>query len=257
MRRIRLIISYDGTGYVGWQTQLNGISVQQKIEEAIFNVTGQASALHGSGRTDSGVHARAQVAHFDTDVRMPADKFSFAINTFLPPDIRVLYSEETDESFHARFSAKNKQYRYSIHLGPHDDVFTRNTALHLHRIPDMDLLVSSAALVTGTHDFRAFMSPGSSVKSTVRTVSLSEWTKEGCMLRYDVAGNGFLYNMVRILVGTMLDIAEHRIPECALKDALASGDRLTAGSTAPAHGLMLYRVTYDDFDTETVLKQYE
>ncbi len=254
MRRIRLIIAYDGTAYVGWQTQPTGVSVQETVERALREVTKQPIALHGSGRTDSGVHALAQVAHFDTDARMAADKFAIAVNMHLPPDIRVLWSEECDPGFHARFSAKKKQYLYRIHIGAHADVFSRNTALQLHHVPDFDAMQSAAADVVGTHDFRAFMSSGTSMENTVRTVEQSEWRKEGAFWIYTVTGNGFLYNMVRILVGTMLDIGEHRLPADAIRTALSSAKRTDAGPTAPAHGLTLARVIYPDFDTEEVLR---
>ncbi|MEZ4508479.1 MAG: tRNA pseudouridine synthase A [Eubacteriales bacterium] len=131
-RRIRLIVAYDGTNYVGWQLQDNGVSVQQRLNEAALAITGEQIQLHGSGRTDSGVHALAQVAHFDTNARMPANKFAIALNMRLPRDIRVLYSEEAPEELHARFSAKNKTYRYTVQLGLHADVFARTTSLHVH-----------------------------------------------------------------------------------------------------------------------------
>lgn len=255
MRRIRLIIEYDGTNYVGWQTQPNGIAVQALIEAALEKVTGETIVLHGSGRTDSGVHARAQVAHFDTGVRMAADKFSYALNTFLPRDIRVLWSEETTADFHARFNAKDKQYRYTVQLGPHARAFTRNTALHLHHEPNLAAMQKAAADVVGEHDFRAFMSAGVTMENTVRTVYRSAWTQEGRLLHYDVAGNGFLYNMVRILVGTMLEIGSGKRDADAIVRALERCDRSEAGATAPAHGLTLYRVRYADFDTAEVLKK--
>ena len=253
MRRIRTIIQYDGTNYVGWQTQPNGIAVQEKIEQAIFEVTGERSSLQGSGRTDSGVHARAQVAHFDTEARMAADKFAIALNTHLPADIRVLYSEEVSPDFHARFSAKEKQYRYFVQTGPHADVFARKYALHAYMPLDLDLMNEAAALVVGTHDFSAFMSTGREVETAVRTLSLSRWEKQGKFLVYTVQGNGFLYNMVRILVGTMVGMGNGRIPKDSMEKALASLSRKDAGPTAPPHGLVLWRVKYPDFDTEEVL----
>ena len=253
MRRIRLIVEYEGSAYVGWQTQPNGIAVQQKIEEAIENVTGVRSVLQGSGRTDSGVHALAQVAHFDTNVRMPADKFAFALNTYLPGDIRILYSDEAPETFHARFSAKRKYYRYTVQMGPHADVFTRRTALHVHAPLSFDGLQSTAAEYVGEHDFRAFMSAGSTMENTLRTIFSSEWTAEGNYLHYDVCGSGFLYNMVRIMVGTMLEINSGRLPRDSVQKALSTADRSFAGATAPAHGLTLLRVVYPDFDTKEVL----
>ena len=253
MRRIRTILSYDGTNYVGWQTQPNGVAVQEKVEQAIFEVTGERASLQGSGRTDSGVHARAQVAHFDTAARMGADKFAIALNTHLPGDIRVLYSEETDPAFHARFSAKEKQYRYFVQTGPHADVFLRKYALHAYMPLDLDLMNKAAALVVGTHDYSAFMSTGREVESAVRTVTLSRWEKQGNLLVYSVQGNGFLYNMVRILVGTMLGMGSGRLPADAMDKALSSLSRKDAGPTAPPHGLVLWRVKYPDFDTEEVL----
>ncbi len=250
-----MIIAYDGTNYVGWQTQPNGVSVQQTIELALREVTKQDITLHGSGRTDSGVHAAAQVAHFDTSVRMAADKFAIALNMHLPPDIRVLYSEECTDAFHSRFSAKKKQYCYRIHIGTHSDVFSRNTALQLHHMPDLSLLNRAASQVLGTHDYRAFMSSGTRMENTVRTIEKSIWTWDGTYLGYSVTGNGFLYNMVRILVGTMLEIGFGKLPEDTIETALLSQDRSDAGPTAPAHGLTLNRVIYDDFDTEEVLRR--
>ena len=255
MRRIRLITEYEGTAYVGWQTQPNGIAVQQRIEEAIESVTGVRSVLHGSGRTDSGVHALAQVAHFDTDARMPADKFAFALNTFLPKDIRVVYSDEAPETFHARFSAKRKHYRYTVQTGPHADVFTRNTALHVHAPLNFDSLQTTASEYVGEHDFRAFMSSGSTMENTVRTVYFSEWTASGKYLHYDVIGSGFLYNMVRIMVGTMLEINVGTLPRDSVQKAFTMLNRSCAGATAPAHGLTLYRVIYPDFDTKEILSR--
>lgn len=254
-RRIRLIVSYDGTNYVGWQLQENGVSVQQRLNEALSYLTGETIQVHGSGRTDSGVHARAQVAHFDTNARMPADKFAVAMNTRLPRDIRVLYSEEVPETFHARFSAKNKSYRYTVQTGPHADVFTRDTALHLHAPLDFERMRRAAVDALGEHDFAAFMSAGSTLEWTVRTVFQSEWTRSGRYLYYDVSANGFLYNMVRILVGTMLEIGSGRLPEHAIARALESKRRDDAGATAPPQGLMLMRVQYEDFDTDEVLNR--
>jgi len=250
MRRIRLILEYDGTAYVGWQTQPNGVAVQQLVEEQLARVVGERVAVHASGRTDSGVHALAQVAHFDTTARMPADKFAFALNAGLPPDIHIRYSDEAPEGFHARFDVKGKQYRYTIVTGPHARVFLRNTALHVHGRLDEDKLFRVSQEIVGTHDFRSFMASGSSMENTVREIYRSEWARTGSVLTYDVEGSGFLYNMVRILVGTMLDIAKGTLPEAAMRRALTSGNRSDAGATAPAHGLALVRVRYDGFDTD-------
>ena len=230
MPRIVLIIEYDGSAYVGWQVQPNGIAVQQILGEALFKLTGERCTLHASGRTDSGVHARAQVAHFDTASRIPADKFAFALNTYLPKDIRIkgslaLPGEEAGENeFHSRFSVRKKHYRY-------------------------------ARLFLGTHDFAAFKAVGSKAATTVRTIYKSEWHREGEMLYYDVAGSGFLYNMVRIMVGTMLRIGQGYEDASLIENALMNHSRENAGDTAPAHGLTLWRVEYDEFDTEDILKR--
>lgn len=255
MRRVRIIVEYDGTSYVGWQVQPNGVSVQQRLNEAVFAVTGERVALHGSGRTDSGVHARAQVAHFDTTARMDAGKFAVAMNMHLPRDIRVLYSEETSSDFHARFSAKEKSYRYTVQLGPHAHVFTRTTALHVHTPLDLATMREAADAVLGTHDFVAFMSAGTTIENTVRTLYASQWTERGCYLHYDVTGNGFLYNMVRILVGTMLEVGSGKRKPASLLRALLQADRSLAGPTAPPHGLTLTRVRYSDFDTDAILNR--
>jgi len=248
MPRIRLVIQYDGTNYVGWQTQPNGIAVQQVIEKELAKLTGERTVLHASGRTDSGVHALAQVAHFDASSRIPADKFCYALNTGLPRDIRIVYSDMA-EGFHSRFDVEKKHYRYTVHNAPHAGAFTRNTALHVHYPLNFELMHKAAEDILGEHDFVAFKSTGTELESTVRTIYSSAWSREGDLLYYDVSGSGFMYNMVRILVGTMLDIGMGRREADAMKKALQSGDRKDAGATAPAHGLMLYRVEYPNFDT--------
>ena len=206
-QRVRIIIQYDGTAYAGWQRQLTGLGIQQVMEEELAKLTGHKCALHASGRTDSGVHAAAQVAHFDTDCRIPAEKFAFALNTGLPKDIRVVYSDEAEPRFHARFDVVRKHYRYRVLNTPHDCPFTRNTALHYHWRLDKDKLNEAAAMFLGQHDFNAFMAVGVTPETTVRTIYESRWSEENGLLVYNVAGSGFLYNMVRIMVGTMLQTA--------------------------------------------------
>lgn len=247
--RVKLIIQYMGADYVGWQVQPNGVSVQALIEAELCKLTGVPVTLHASGRTDSGVNARAQVAHFDTTARIPADKYAYALNTGLPRDIRVMYSGEA-EGFHARFDVKKKHYRYCVENRPHASAIYRDTALHVHVPLDIALLNEAAKDILGAHDFSAFKAAGTKTENAVRTIYTSEWTQRGRLLCYDVAGNGFLYNMVRILVGTMLSIGMGRSDKEEVKKALLSGIRSDAGPTAPAHGLTLYRVEYEDFDTE-------
>ena len=250
MRRIALIIEYDGTNYVGWQVQPNGVAVQQVIGEAFEKLTGERPVLHASGRTDSGVHAMAQVAHFDTECRIPGDKICYALNTRLPGDIRIKASFDVPEDFHSRFCVKEKHYVYTVNNAPHASAFTRNTALHVHYPLDKGRLDAAAAYFLGEHDFNAFRSSGSVPSSTVRRIFVSEWEKDGSLLRYHVAGSGFLYNMVRIMTGTMLRIGMGFEEPSIIADALVHAQRSYAGDTAPAHGLMLRRVVYDLFDTE-------
>lgn len=257
MRRIRLILEYDGTSYVGWQTQPNGVAVQQVLEEALHSITGERIALFASGRTDSGVHALAQVAHFDTTARMPSDKFAYALNALLPRDIRVRYSADAPADFHARFQAEGKHYRYTLLHALHARAFSRNTALHIHGDFDERLLQNAAAALPGKHDFAAFKAAGSRVDSTVREIYHAAWTRADQFLYFDITGSGFLYNMVRIIVGTMLDIAKGTLPPDTLQKALLSGNRADAGATAPAHGLTLMRVWYPGFDTAEAMQERE
>ena len=242
MGRIRLIIEYDGTGYVGWQIQPNGIAVQYVIERELNKLTGENCVLHASGRTDSGVHAYAQVAHFDTDSRIPPEKFAYALNAGLPPDIRIKYSGASDSGFHSRFDVIRKSYRYSVLNSPHSSAFTRNTALHVHYPLNTSSLNEAAGLFVGEHDFMAFKSSGSRVDNTVRSIYRSTWRRSGDMLYYEVTGSGFLYNMVRIMVGTMLEIGMGRYDKGCITEAFENLDRSRLGVTAPAKGLALARV---------------
>lgn len=249
-RRIRLTVEYDGTAYSGWQRQLNAISVQQRLEEAVAKLTGEAVSLTGASRTDAGVHALGQVAHFDTTSRIPGDKFAFALNTMLPPDIRVSSSFETRPDFHARFDAKGKLYRYLIHNHPHASALGRNT--HAHAIYPLDeyLMHEEAQSLTGTHDFAAFAASGSIVKDTVRTVYEARVLRDGCEVELLIRGDGFLYNMVRIIAGTLIAVGSGKLAPGAFKRAIKSGNRLDLGPTAPACGLTLMRVYYNDDPSE-------
>ena len=248
MRRIHLIVEYDGTAYAGWQRQANAMTVQEKLERAILKLTGEKLCVSGASRTDAGVHALGQSAHFDTESRIPADKFSFALNTLLPPDIRVTRSEEVPLEFHARFSTKGKRYRYLFHAEPHAGALTRNTHAHVIYPLDAERMQAEAQDLVGTHDFAAFAASGSVVKDTVRTIYRAEVTREGSEIRLVVEGSGFLYNMVRIIAGTLIGVGSGKLEPGAFKRAIASGDRLDLGITAPAHGLTLMEVFYDPDD---------
>ena len=244
MRRIQLIVEYDGTNYAGWQRQSNALAVQQVIEEALSRLTRERIVLHGASRTDAGVHALGQSAHFDTESRIPAEKFSYAVNTLLPPDIRVRLSGEAAPDFHARFSARGKRYRYLFYDDRHAGALNRFT--HAHSIYPLDerRMQAEAAALIGTHDFAAFAASGSVVKDTVRTIWRADVRRDGHDVMLIVEGNGFLYNMVRIIAGTLRDIGSGKLAPGALRRAIETGDRLDLGVTAPAHGLTLMEVFY-------------
>ena len=244
MRRIHLIIEYDGTRYAGWQRQANALAVQQVVEEAVSRLVGATTGVTGASRTDAGVHALGQSAHFDTESRIPADKFSFALNTMLPPDIRIRASEEVPSDFHARFSAKGKRYRYLFYDAPHAGALNRHTHAHsIYRLNEK-LMGEEARALVGRHDFAAFAASGSAVRDTVRTLWRADVTRNGDEVMLIVEGNGFLYNMVRIIAGTLLYIGSGKLGPGVFRRAIETGDRLDLGVTAPAHGLTLMEVYY-------------
>ncbi len=240
-----MIVEYDGTNYAGWQRQSNALAVQQVLEEKLEKLTGERIVLHGASRTDAGVHALGQSAHFDTESRIPGEKFSYALNALLPHDIRVSLSEDAASDFHARFSSKGKRYRYLFWDAPHAGALNRNT--HAHSIYPLDVqrMRAEADALIGTHDFAAFAASGSVVKDTVRTIWKAELTRDGHEVKLIVEGSGFLYNMVRIIAGTLRDVGSGKLEPGALARAIETGDRLDLGVTAPAHGLTLMKVFYE------------
>ena len=244
MRRIVLTVEYDGTHYAGWQRQENAMTVQQRIEENLKKITGEDVTVKGSGRTDSGVHALGQVAHFDTNARMPAEKFAYALNVGLPEDIRVSASREADAGFHARFSAKKKHYRYVIDNADHASARFGRYRLHLHKKLDAEAMAEAAKVLEGEHDFSAFKAVECTLENTVRTLYLSQVTREQNLIYYDVIGSGFLYNMVRIIAGTLIEIGKGKLQAEQMRAILESKDRSNAGPTAPAKGLTLVEVEY-------------
>ncbi len=243
--RIRLTVEYDGTAYAGWQRQKNGYSVQQALEEAFFKASGEHAAITGAGRTDAGVHALAQVAHLETQCTIPPDKISYAMNTFLPPDIRVKRSERANDDFHARFNSCGKTYRYTICNEPHPSAIYRNLSCHICGSLDIEAMRAAAACLIGEHDFAAFCAAGSEVKDTVRTVYTLAITAAEPFLRIDITGSGFLYHMVRIIAGTLIDVGLKRIPPERMKEIMLGKDRKAASATAPAQGLTLVKVFYE------------
>lgn len=243
--RIVLVIEYDGTNYCGWQVQKNGISVQQRLEEAVERAVGASISVHSAGRTDAGVHALGQVAHFDAETDIPADKFFYVLNTLLPDDIRIKRSYQADGDFHARFSAQGKHYRYVIRNAREKGAIDRLYSM-FEPIPlDIERMRGAAKHIEGTHDFAAFCAAGTDLKgTTVRTVYSVEVTRDGDHVLIDVKGNGFLYNMVRIIAGTLLGVGKGKLAPEAVKNALEAGDRTLAGATAQPQGLFLVEVYY-------------
>ena len=246
--RILLTLEYDGTGYAGWQRQENALAVQQVVEEAVSALVKRKTVLFGASRTDAGVHALGQRAHFDTDSRIPPEKYAYALNTMLPRDIRVRESRAVADGFHARFSATGKRYRYQIYSAPHAGALNRNT--HAHVIYPLDAAKMRAELpaLLGRHDFAAFAASGSVVKDTVRTITRAELCGSGPEYSLFIEGNGFLYNMVRIIAGTLIGIGTGKVEPGAFARAIASQSRLDLGVTAPAHGLTLMEVYYHESD---------
>jgi len=246
-RNVKLIIEYDGSAYHGWQRQANAITVQQVLEEAIAELVGHPVTLHGSGRTDAGVHALGQVASFQSRTTIPANRLHHAINTALPPDITVLRAEDVPATFHARFSTTGKTYRYRIlcrHVRPS---LGRERVHWLRRRLDVADMQQAAALLVGEHDFAAFESE-SSGDNSVRTVTRCNVEAlpdhGGECIDVTVSANGFLYNMVRAMVGTLIEIGSGKQPPEWVADLLESRDRTRAGPTAPARGLCLIAVEY-------------
>jgi len=247
MRRIRLIVEYDGRAYAGWQRQSNAISVQQVIEEKLRRLTGEPELfIQGASRTDAGVHAMGQNAHFDTECKIPADKFCFALNTMLPDDIRIRASMEAAPDFHSRFMAKGKEYRYLFYSSRHASALYRNLSAHVFYPLDAEKMHREAQAMVGTHDFAPFAASGSVVKDTVRRIDYVNVFQSGDMIEMRIHGSGFLYNMVRILAGTLIGVGSGRLPEGTIAKALETMSRLDLGVTAPPQGLTLMRVDYDD-----------
>lgn len=244
MRNVKLIIEYDGTNYHGWQTQKNAKTVQDTIERAIKGLTGEEIDLTGSSRTDFGVHALGQVANFKTNSSIPADRFSYALNRMLPEDIVIKESKEVSLDFHARFQAKGKKYRYLIYSSRFPSAILRKRTYHVSYNLDFEAMEKAVSYFTGTHDFTAFKASGSSVKTSVRTITDVSLKNGEDVIRFEICGDGFLYNMVRIIVGTLVDVGMGRIKADSIPDIIGSLDRKKAGRTAPAEGLYLIEVYY-------------
>jgi tRNA pseudouridine38-40 synthase len=245
MRTIKLTIEYDGTNYIGWQVQSRGSTIQGMIEEKVAFLTGEKVHLIGSGRTDAGAHAIAQVAHFKTSSRLDVNSIRRALNSLLPSDIAIRKVEETDESFHARKGAKSKIYEYRILNEDIRSAFHRFYAWHVPHKLDLREMKQATHVLVGEHDFSSFRSVGTPNRSTIRRVIRAEWKKgRDGILRFEIEANGFLKQMVRAIVGTLVEIGKGRISFEEFQRILESKDRKKAGPTAPARGLFLKEVKY-------------
>ncbi len=246
-RNVKLVLEYDGTRYCGFQRQVGVPTIQAKLEAAIEAITKMYSHVTAAGRTDAGAHAIGQVVNFRTCSGMFAEKFVPALNSVLPRDIRIISSEEVPWEFHARYDARWKTYEYSIDTRRVPSVFTRNFTYHLSIPLDLEEMRIAAGFLVGIHDFRSFVSSGGSAKTFTRNVRRLEIkTCDDPILRILVEADGFLYNMVRIVVGTLLEVGRGKIASEDVRYIRDAGDRRLAGPTAPARGLCLIRVEYDN-----------
>ncbi|OON97901.1 MAG: tRNA pseudouridine(38-40) synthase TruA [Epulopiscium sp. Nele67-Bin005] len=245
MKKLKIIVAYKGTNYHGFARQPNGITIQECLEKAIFDLTGQKIEVLGAGRTDTGVHAKAQCCMAILDTKIPITKFASAMNAKLPKDIVVQSVEEADENFHPRFNAKRKTYRYQILNSKQNNPFIQDIAYFYPYNLDFQKMVLASIYIEGTHDFKCFCSSNTQVKSTTRTVySLNLKKDEQGLITIDICGNGFLYNMVRIIVGTLIEIGRGVIPPDDMKMIIESQNRNLSGPTAPPQGLMMYNIEY-------------
>ncbi len=244
MRNIKLTISYDGTRYKGWQSQRNGSTVQEEIEKAIEKVFGEKHCLYGASRTDSGVHARGQIANFKISRDFPVKKIAQALNGVLPQDISIGKAVEVPLSFHSRFHAKKKIYTYVIFNSRSRDPFGERYMWRVGYPLDVGLMKKEAMVLIGTHDFKCFQARDKKERTSIRTITDISVRKTGRRVIVRVQGDGFLYNMVRNIVGTLVDIGRGYLPQGIMLDILNSRDRTKAGPTAPARGLFLIKVSY-------------
>src|SRR5665647_646135 len=251
MRNIRLTIAYDGTDYSGWQRQKNAITIQGELERCLQTITTNPISLHGAGRTDAGVHAKAMVANFHTDAAISCPALIRGLNGLLPRSIRILHACEEAHGFHARFSAKAKTYTYSLFTGPIQSPMQRLYSVHLPHLPQQERIQLCLEKITGTHDFASFEASGSrdlnapSVRGAVRTLLEATFTQISPeAYQFQFTADGFLRHMVRNLVGTLLETGKGRRTILEFEQILQARNRSTAGPTAPAHGLVLEKIFY-------------
>lgn len=245
MRNIKLTIEYDGKEFNGWQKQPNKLNIQGEIEQVIERITGEPVELNASGRTDAGVHALGQVANFKTNSNIPIEKIPLALNTYLKKSIRIQKAEEVDERFHSRLSCKQKTYRYVINNSEYGTALYRNLEYCFPQKLDIEAMKKAAKYFEGEHDFKAFKASGTSAKSSVRTIYKAIVDKNVDKIYIELTGNGFLYNMVRIISGTLLEVGLGKIKPEEIPEIIDSKDRERAGKTLPPQGLYLLEVRYD------------
>ena len=246
MRNIRLTIEYDGKDFNGWQKQPNKLNIQGTIEKAIEKITGEEIDLMASGRTDRGVHALGQVANFKTNSTLPIEKFPIAINSNMKSSIRIKDAKEVDERFHSRLSCKRKTYRYVINNSKYGSSIYRNLETHIPVKLDIEKMKEAVKYFEGEHDFKAFKASGTSSKSSVRTIYKAEVIeKPDERIWIELTGSGFLYNMVRIISGTLVDVGLGKIEPKEIKNIIESKDRQKAGKTLAPQGLFLVKVEYE------------
>lgn len=243
-KRVRLIVAYDGTNYHGWQVQKNGITIESELNRCLTELLQEPIEVIGASRTDAGVHAMGNVAVFDTCSRMPAEKISYALNQRLPEDIRIQKSEEVDADWHPRYCDSRKTYEYRIYRGEFPMPLKRLYTLHIYYNVNLEKMREAAKYFVGEHDFKSFCQVGAQVKSTVRTVYDVSIIEEGADLVIRVTGGGFLYNMVRIMAGTLLEVGKGKIEPGQILEIIQAKDREAAGPTAPAHGLTLIKYEF-------------
>lgn len=243
-KRVRLTVAYDGTNYHGWQIQKNGITIESELNRCLTALLQEPIEVIGASRTDSGVHALGNVAVFDTVSRMPAEKISYALNQRLPEDIRIQRSEEVAPDWHPRHCESRKTYEYRIYRAEFPMPVKRFYSYFTYHELEVDKMKAAASYLEGEHDFKSFCQTGAQVESTVRTIYSVEVEEQGADLVIRVCGNGFLYNMVRIIAGTLLEVGQGRIQPEDISKILAAKDRAVAGPTAPAHGLMLMKYEF-------------
>ena len=245
MKRVKLVVAYDGTNYHGWQVQDNGITIEEVLNRTISELVQENIKVIGASRTDAGVHACGNVAVFDTESRIPGDKFSFALNQRLPEDIRIQESCEVDADFHPRYADTVKTYEYNILNRRFELPSKRLYAAFCYYPMDIERMNQAAAYLVGEHDFKSFCSAGAQVQTTVRTIYAVNVTKDDDMVHIRITGNGFLYNMVRIIAGTLMQVGTGLMEPEQVKEILEARDRSKAGPTAVAKGLTLVEIRYE------------